>query len=116
MVPCFAVSGSGYIGTGYDGSELKDLYQYNPTSDEWTQSVGFGGDKRKDATVFVIGDSAYMGTGLHNGAYQNDFYVFDGSTEVWTRLTDLDDDDSAYSVLLSSLVGCSLIGLGYFVT
>jgi len=112
----FSVSGKGYIGTGYDGSELKDFYQYNPASDEWTQSVGFGGNKRKDAAVFVIGDNAYMGTGLRNGAYENDFYVFNGNTEVWTRLTDLDDDDSDYSVFLSSGVGFTLGGLGYFAT
>ncbi|WP_240665627.1 kelch repeat-containing protein [Lutibacter sp. HS1-25] len=112
----FAVSGKGYIGTGYDGSELKDFYQYDPATDQWVQSVGFGGDKRKDAAVFVIGDYAYMGTGSHNGAYENDFYVFNGSTEIWTRLTDLDDDDSDYSVLLSSGVGFTLNGLGYFAT
>jgi N-acetylneuraminic acid mutarotase len=112
----FAVSGMGYIGTGYDGSELKDFYQYNPSTDEWVQSVGFGGDKRRDAAVFTIGNKAYMGTGLHNGAYENDFYVFDGSTETWTRLKDLDDDDEDYSILLSSGVGFSLNGLGYIAT
>lgn len=112
----FAVGGKGYVGTGYDGSELKDFYQYIPETNEWIQSVGFGGNKRKDAAVFVIGSKAYMGTGLHNGAYENDFYVFDGDTEVWTRLTDLDDDDSDYSVLLSSGVGFTLNGLGYLAT
>ncbi|SDW38678.1 Galactose oxidase, central domain [Lutibacter oricola] len=112
----FAVSGMGYVGTGYDGSELKDFYKYNPTTDQWEQSVGFGGDKRKDAAVFVIGDNAYMGTGLHNGAYENDFYVFDGTSETWTRLKDLDDDDEDYTILLSGGVGFSLQGMGYIVT
>ncbi|MDV7186118.1 kelch repeat-containing protein [Lutibacter sp. TH_r2] len=112
----FSLVGMGYIGTGYDGSELKDFYQYNPSTDEWVQSVGFGGDKRKDATVFTIGDLAYMGTGLHNGAYENDFYVFDGVNETWTRLKDLDDDDEDYSILLSNGVGFSLNGMGYITT
>jgi N-acetylneuraminic acid mutarotase len=112
----FSVSGKGYIGTGYDGSELKDFYKYDDVLDEWTQSVGFGGDKRKDALAFVIGDKAYMGTGLKNGAYQNDFYVFNGNSEVWTRLTDLDDDDSDFSVLLSSGVAFTKNGMGYITT
>ncbi|MDO9184187.1 MAG: kelch repeat-containing protein [Bacteriovorax sp.] len=112
----FSVSGKGYIGTGYDGSELKDFWQYNDVSNEWIQSVGFGGDKRKDAVVFVIDNIAYMGTGLRNGAYQNDFYKFEGSTETWTRLTDLDDDDSDYSVLLSNGVAFTIDGLGYITT
>lgn len=112
----FAVSGMGYIGTGYDGSELKDFYKYNPLTDAWIQSVGFGGDKRKDATVFVIGEKAYMGTGQHNGAYENGFYVFDGATEMWAQLKDLDDDDEDYSILLANGVGFSLNGLGYIAT
>lgn len=112
----FSVSGNGYIGTGYDGSELKDFYKYDDVLDEWSQSIGFGGDKRKDAVCFVIGDKAYMGTGLRNGAYQNDFHVFDGNTEIWTRLTDLDDDDSDYTVLLSSGVTFTQNGLGYITT
>lgn len=112
----FAVSGNGYIGTGYDGSELKDFWKYDVAADEWTQSIGFGGDKRKDASVFVIDDKAYIGTGLRNGSYQNDFYEFDGNTETWTRLKDLDDDDEDYSILLTSGVGFSLNGYGYIAT
>lgn len=53
---------------------------------------------------------------MRNGAYQNDFYVFDGTSETWTRLTDLDDDDSDYSVLLSSGTAFTLNGLGYITT
>lgn len=112
----FSVTNKGYIGTGYDGSELKDFYEYDDSTDTWSQSVGFGGNKRKDAVTFVIGNKAYLGTGLRNGAYENDFYVFDGNTQVWTRLTDLDDDDSDYSVLLSSGVSFTLNGLAYITT
>ncbi|MEI6864810.1 kelch repeat-containing protein [Flavicella sp.] len=112
----FAVNGKGYIGTGFDGSELKDFYKYDPETGEWILSTGFGGDKRKDAVTFVIGDKAYMGTGIHNGSYENGFYVFDGVTETWTQLTDLDDDDADYSVLLSNGVSFTLDGLGYIAT
>ncbi len=112
----FSVGNKGYIGTGYDGSELKDFYEYDDATDSWAQAVGFGGDKRKDALVFVINDNAYLASGLRNGAYENDFYMFDGSSKTWTRLTDLDDDDSDYSVLLSSGVSFTLDGLGYIAT
>jgi N-acetylneuraminic acid mutarotase len=112
----FSVSGKGYIGTGYDGSELKDFWQYNDASNEWTQLYGFGGNKRKDAAVFVINDKAYIGTGIQNGAYQNDFYEFDGNSETWTRLKDLDDEDEDYTILLANGVGFSLNGLGYIAT
>lgn len=112
----FSVSNKGYVGTGYDGSELKDFYEYNDVTDTWSQSFGFGGNKRKGALAFVIGNKAYVGTGLRNGSYENDFYVFDGGTQTWTRLTDLNDDDSDYSVLLSSGVAFTLNGLAYLTT
>ena len=112
----FAVAGNGYIGTGYDGSELKDFWKYDVNANEWTQAIGFGGNKRKDAVAFVIGDKAYVGTGIRNGSYENDFYVFDGTTEAWTRLKDLDDDDEDYTVLLTSGTAFSLNGLGYIAT
>lgn len=112
----FSVSDKGYIGTGYDGSELKDFWQYNDITNEWTQLLGFGGNKRKDATVFVINEKAYIGTGIQNGAYQNDFYEFDGISETWKRLKDLDDEDEDYVILLSNGVGFSLNGYGYITT
>lgn len=112
----FSVSGKGFIGTGYDGSELKDFYEYNDVTDTWTQSLGYGGGKRKNAVVFVIDNKAYVGTGLRNGAYENDFYVFDGDTQVWTKLTNLDSSSSSYNVALSSGTAFTLNGLGYIAT
>lgn len=111
----FSVSGNGYIGTGYDGSELKDFYKYNDVADSWGQSVGYSGSKRKDAATFTIGNKVYLGTGIHNGIYEEDFYVFDGDTEVWTKLTDLDEEDE-YSITRSGSVGFTLDGKGYYVS
>ena len=110
----FSVNGYGYIGTGYDGSEQKDFWKYDAASDTWEQVIGFGGEKRQNATVFVINNVAYIGTGIHNGATEYDFYSFDGTT--WTRLTDLDDDDSDETITLSSSVGFTLNGKGYLAT
>lgn len=113
----FSIGNDGYIGTGYDGSEQKDFWKYDVATDSWIQSVGFGGEKRQNASVFTINDVAYIGLGIHNGAYEEDFYSFDGTN--WTRLTDLDDDDDDdddYEILLSSGVGFSLNGKGYITT
>ena len=113
----FAIGNDGYIGTGYDGSEQKDFWKYNVANDSWEQSVGFGGEKRQNASVFTIDNVAYIGLGIHNGAYEEDFYSFNGST--WTRLSDLDDDeddDDDYQILLSSGVAFSLNGKGYVTT
>tara|TARA_R110002167_G_scaffold88389_2_gene238429 strand:+ start:3316 stop:4326 length:1011 start_codon:yes stop_codon:yes gene_type:complete len=113
----FSIGNDGYIGTGYDGSEQKDFWKYDVASDTWEQSVGFGGQKRQSASVFIIDNVAYIGLGIHNGAYEEDFYSFNGST--WTRLQDLDDDDDDdddFEILLSSGAAFSLDGLGYVTT
>jgi N-acetylneuraminic acid mutarotase len=116
----FQVGGKAYFGTGYDGNYLKDFYQYDPTTDSWSLSNGFSGEKRRNATVFVIDDKAYFGTGINNGAYQVDFWMFDPATELWTRKRDIDqdtDDDDSYNdeyvILRSNATSFSMNGLGY---
>ncbi|MCG9791485.1 Kelch repeat-containing protein [Flavobacterium algicola] len=112
----FQVGGKAYFGTGYDGNYLKDFYQYNSANDSWTLVSGFGGNKRRNATVFVIDDKAYLGTGVNSGAYQTDFWVFDPSTEAWTKKRDLDDDEDdhdTYLITRSNAVAFSMNGLGY---
>ncbi|MDY0781433.1 Kelch repeat-containing protein [Tenacibaculum sp. IB213877] len=111
----FSINGVGYIGTGYDGSEQKDFWKYDPSNNTWEQIFGFSGEKRQNGAVFVIDEIAYLGTGIHNGSNELDFYSFDGNQ--WTKLQDLedynDDDDDLY---LSSGVGFSINGKGYFAT
>lgn len=112
----FSVNGLGYVGTGNDGSNQKDFWEYDPATDVWTEINGYGGDKRRDATVFVIDDVAYIGSGYNNG-YLEDFYSFDGSS--WIELTDIDDDaddDDDVSVLVSNSVGFAINGKGYYAT
>lgn len=111
----FSVGGYGYIGTGYDGSEQKDFWIYDADTDTWEQIFGFGGEKRQNGSAFVINDIAYIGLGIHNGANETDFYAFDGSD--WTRLSDLDDyNDDDEDIYLSSGVGFTINGKGYFAT
>ncbi|PTS91865.1 galactose oxidase, partial [Flavobacterium sp. HMWF030] len=79
-------------------------------------------NKRRNATVFVIGDKAYLGTGINNGVYQEDFWEFNPSTDVWTRKRDIDkdtDDDytynDEYAIVRSNASSFSMNGLGYVV-
>ncbi len=56
-------------------NDKKDFYKYDPVSDEWSELVGFGGEKRRYATSFTIDDYVYMGTGVSNGLYKEDFWT-----------------------------------------
>jgi N-acetylneuraminic acid mutarotase len=54
----------------------------------WQQITDFPSNERDDATGFVIGNTAYIGTGfLPWFAPSNDFYAFDFNTEVWSTIT-----------------------------
>src|SRR5438874_2713322 len=64
----FSIGIKGYIGTGINGSccpfnVLKDIWEYDPTTDTWTQKADFGGGLRGWAVGFSIGDKGYVGTG-----------------------------------------------------
>ncbi|WP_417942529.1 Kelch repeat-containing protein [Flavobacterium sp. RS13.1] len=118
----FQVGGKAYFGTGYDGNYLKDFYQYNDTDNTWKLVSGFSGNKRRNATVFIINDKAYLGTGVNNSVNQVDFWEFNPTTEVWTRLRDIDQDDDDdyswnddYAITRSNASSFSLNGLGYIV-
>src|SRR5690606_16463821 len=62
----FSIGSRGYIATGNGaGSEgyLKDLWEYNPASNSWTQKASLTGSKRQDAVAFVYNEKAYVVTG-----------------------------------------------------
>ena len=80
--------------------------------DTWEEVFGFGGDKRRDGTTFKIGTDVYLLSGVSNGIYEEDFWVFDTIDETWSVLVDIDDDDDDF-ILRANAVGFSLNGLGY---
>lgn len=84
-----AVAGSvgnyGYVGCGFNLSNLKDFYRYDPTSNTWSTFAGFPGDKRQGAVAFTISNQMYVGLGTNNGAVNTDFWVYNPSGDTWTQ-------------------------------
>ncbi|WP_431126625.1 Kelch repeat-containing protein [Flagellimonas flava] len=79
-----------YMGFGNYGSAKKDLWEYDPELDSWTQMTDFPGEARHGVFHFVIDGLLYVGGGT-NGTSQtgpNDFYSFDPATNTWTSLGD----------------------------
>ncbi|MEO6166214.1 MAG: hypothetical protein ABIO46_02705, partial [Chitinophagales bacterium] len=61
--------------------------------DTWTQKANFGGDARRGATGFSIGDKGYIGTGYKQtgeiyGIFLKDFWEYDSSNNTWTQKAD----------------------------
>ncbi len=111
----FSIAYKGYIGTGGgDGGnngQHKDFWEYDPSTNTWTQKADFGGTERSSAVGFSIGDKGYIGTG-YDFAYQykKDFWEYDPITDSWTQKTDFG------GTARSEAVGFCIGGKGYIGT
>ena len=124
----FSVGGYGYVGTGENKDLIGcmlDFYRFNPNAAagaQWEIVNGYGGEKRRDGTAFVINDVAYVCCGQNVGGGSNpvDFWKFDGNT--WTQLRDIantnssEDYDDDYAITRSAAVSFSINGYGYVAT
>ena len=83
----FSIGNKGYVGAGYDGSNLKDFWEYNPANDTWTRVADFEGRPRNGAASFTIRNKAYVGTGADTIGLK-DFWEYDPTGNTWTRKAD----------------------------
>lgn len=86
----FAIGSKGYIGSGRNGSiYLRDFWQYDPSTDTWTQIQDLGypviGTNRAFAVAFSIGNYGYVGTGLNSSGQQvlSDWWRYNPLTNTW---------------------------------
>jgi N-acetylneuraminic acid mutarotase len=86
----FSVNGKGYIGLGYNRElneeELGDFWEYDPTTDNWTQLSDFAGTARYSAIGFSVGSRAFVGTGFDGDGFNSDFWEFDFSSGTWMEI------------------------------
>jgi hypothetical protein len=81
----FSIGYKGYIGTGinYDISfnSKKDFWEWDQTTNVWTQKSNIAGNARESAVGFSIGSNGYIGTGVgssnNTGYVLQDFWEYD---------------------------------------
>jgi hypothetical protein len=87
----FSIGNKGYFGTGWaqppGGGVYNDFWEYDPSTNVWTQKANFGGTPRFGAVGFSIGSKGYLGTGS-NGPLKRDFWEYDPTSNTWTQKTD----------------------------
>jgi hypothetical protein len=89
----FCIGTKGYVGTGWFSAPgqsglLDDFWEYDPSSDTWTQKADFGGGLRSNAVGFCIGYKGYIGTGNDISGSVNDFWEYNPSANAWTQKAD----------------------------
>jgi len=70
----FSSSDKGYVALGTNGSILNNVWEYDPSTDLWTQKTGFEGTARTSAVAFSLNNRLFITTG------QNSTYSFD---DLW---------------------------------
>jgi len=108
----FSIGNKGYIGTGRNNCSgyLKDFWEYDPSTNTWTQKANFGGTGRQEAEGFSIGNKGYIGIGYEYAAQANDFWEYDPTNDTWTQKA------ASAGVGRNETVGFSIGTKGYFGT
>jgi len=110
----FSIGSKGYVGMGFDGSTYyKDFWEYDPTTNIWTQKADFGGATGRRAAIgFSIGNQGYAGTGFDGTTRQKDFWEYDPATNTWTQKTDF-GGTGRHSAVGFSVGSKGYVGTGY---
>lgn len=86
----FSVNGKIYVvGGAMNFSGYNDVWEYNITSDTWTQKANFPGGVRGGSSAFTIGNKAYYMCGTDfTGQFFSDVWEYDPATDTWIQKAD----------------------------
>src|SRR6185436_1723602 len=89
-VMSFSIGTKGYICGGYNSgtfTSYQDFWEWDQSTNVWTQKADFGGGFRSAGVGFSIGTKGYVGTGFAP-ALKKDFWEWDQVTNIWTQKAD----------------------------
>lgn len=119
----FGIDAKGYICCGYTGSHKKDLWEYDPALDKWTEKAAMNtSDKRTGAVALVYNKKAYIVSGSNNGSMVTEMAVYNPADNTWKKLRDIANissdtyDDNYTSIVRTNAVGFVMGNKGYLAT
>ena len=94
----FVIDGNGYILTSNGNSVVDQLWQFNPTANQWTRKANQIDDQfHRERCVFAIGQEAY----LVPGAYDDIFYKYNSVQNRWSAVQYLEGRESAICFIIN---------------
>lgn len=112
----FTIGEKIYVGlgnaTGPDAPTPKDLWEYDPQTDFWTQKASFPGLAREEPYSFVINGKLYVGGGMSLPGWNKDLYLYDPATDRWTQLDPKGDIPNPQPIIFGN-GAFTLNGKGY---
>lgn len=86
----FSIGFKAYVttGQGETNAYFKDTWEYDLVTQTWSQKADFLGEARRQAVSFVMGNLAYVGTGIAATGLKKDMYSYNAATNTWTQLND----------------------------
>ncbi len=115
----FSVEGKGYVGTGKRvGNDINpdiiydDFWEYNPSTNNWTQKNSFDGGQRFWAAGFAIDTLGYITTGQDGSANRyKDLWAYNPRIDEWIQKANFSGDER---ILAASMVirGKAYVGSG----
>lgn len=121
----FSLGDKGYFTSGsytpgdYDWEWYNDLWEYDPSANDWTQQASYDALGRGLPVAFTIGDKAYVGTGTyrldraHDAIYLDDFWEYDPATDSWQQKANVPQEGRTSATGLS-IGNKGYVGLGYY--
>ncbi len=116
----FVIGNKAYIGNGtyrYNRWTLADYYndfwEYNPSTDNWTQKSNVPEEGRSGSLAMEIGGKGYIGFGFYYyDTRKKDWWQYDPATDIWTRKADF-PGEQRYNPMGFSMNNKGYVGCGY---
>lgn len=113
----FVVNNKAYLGTGYslDSNDhyYRDFWEYNATTDSWTQKADYPGGTIYEGVAFAVGNYGYVGTGIDSAfTRHNQFYKYDPASNTWSAVASL-PTTGRYEAFATATATKGYVGLGH---
>ncbi|HKR05475.1 MAG TPA: fibronectin type III domain-containing protein [Bacteroidia bacterium] len=114
----FSIGTKGYAGLGVQWNAgafvfgLTDVWEYESSTNVWTQKVNFPGVSRNAPTGFAIGSKGYVTTGWTASSQLNDTWEFDPVANTWTQKVNF-GGSARYTATSFTIGNFAYVGTGY---